>query len=181
MIGRTNGALRADHSTSSTLATTLLARSEIGPAAQAGVPVHGSWPVSRVPRLGLHDRERRQLHPKGKRFLDMARSYLRPCCENKQWPSRGVSRRLDQGRGLHRCRCRKNAPFHNVWPRDQKLKQIGALNLVQWEEGLDGISMVCLNKLPAAAPAWPLEDIQALVAEARADTKNHKYHDQDSL
>jgi SAM-dependent methyltransferase len=70
---------------------------------------------------------------------------------------------------------------HNVWPKDQKLKQIGALNLHQWEEGLEGISIGCLNKLPSDEPAWSLEDIQALVAEARADAKNHKYHGQYSL
>lgn len=70
---------------------------------------------------------------------------------------------------------------HNVWPKDERLKRIGALNLIQWDRGLEGISIGCLSKSWAEEPAWSIEDIHVLVAEARADARNRKYHGQYTL
>lgn len=67
---------------------------------------------------------------------------------------------------------------HNIWPKDERLKQIGALNLLQWDEGLEAISIGCLNKAPSDEPPWPMEEIHVLCAEARADARNHRYHGQ---
>jgi SAM-dependent methyltransferase len=67
---------------------------------------------------------------------------------------------------------------HNVWPKDKRLKKIGALNLLQWDQGLEAISIGCLNKMPSTEPAWSIEEIQALVAETLADARNHHYHGQ---
>jgi len=55
------------------------------------------------------------------------------------------------------------------------------MNLLQWEQGLEGVTIGCLNRSAADEPAWPIEEIQVLIAQARADAKNRTYHGQYSL
>lgn len=55
------------------------------------------------------------------------------------------------------------------------------MNLLQWEQGLEGITIGCLSRSASDEPAWSMEEIQALVAKARADSKNRNYHGQYSL
>ena len=70
---------------------------------------------------------------------------------------------------------------HSVWPKDEKLKKIGAFNHAQWEAGLEGITIGCLHRAPSDQPAWSLEECQQLAADARKDARNAKYHGQYSL
>ena len=55
---------------------------------------------------------------------------------------------------------KKVAIPHNIWPKDERLKKIGALNLMQWEQGLEAISIGCLNRSMSDQPAWTVEEIQ---------------------
>ena len=71
-------------------------------------------------------------------------------------------------------------PLH-IWPKDPRYKRIGAMNFLQWEKGLEGISIGCLSRSTSDEPAWSIEEIQVLMAKAKADAQNRKYHGQYNL
>lgn len=58
-----------------------------------------------------------------------------------------------------------------TWPKDSYMKTLGTFNLLQHLEGLEGIANVPLTKY-----GWSHEEIQVLLAKARADLKDRKIH-----
>lgn len=65
-----------------------------------------------------------------------------------------------------------------AWPKDKTWKQIGVWNYLQFEAGMEGIAIGCLAKTPGEEKAWTMDEINVLVAQARADMKNPKVHAQ---
>ncbi|GME43526.1 methyltransferase domain-containing protein [Neofusicoccum parvum] len=55
-----------------------------------------------------------------------------------------------------------------TWPKDKKLKEIGAFDLVQFLEGLEAISMRTLTTLRG----WSAEEVHVLLAKLREELKN---------
>lgn len=55
-----------------------------------------------------------------------------------------------------------------TWPKDKKLKEIGAFDLVQFLEGLEAISLRTLTQLRG----WTAEEVQVLLAKLREELKN---------
>ena len=76
---------------------------------------------------------------------------------------------------------RKFAIPHNIWPKDERLQRVGALNLFQWEQGIEGISIGCLSRAISDEPVWSMEEIRVLMAQAKADARNRRFHGQYSL
>lgn len=65
-----------------------------------------------------------------------------------------------------------------TWPRDKRLKEIGALNLLQM---LEAVEAICLGTLPHAPQPWSYEEIQVFLAGIRRDFTNRKIHGQYDL
>lgn len=65
-----------------------------------------------------------------------------------------------------------------VWPKNRKLKEIGALDYHQFLEGLEGISM----RIFTASEGWKPEEVQLFLVGVRQDLKNprlqaqHNFH-----
>ncbi|KAI1962327.1 hypothetical protein LOZ58_002664 [Ophidiomyces ophidiicola] len=59
-----------------------------------------------------------------------------------------------------------------TWPKDRKLKEIGAYNKLGWEEGLDGWAKFLFTKFLG----WSLEEVQILTAHIRNDIRNPHVH-----
>ncbi|KAF2190318.1 S-adenosyl-L-methionine-dependent methyltransferase [Zopfia rhizophila CBS 207.26] len=75
----------------------------------------------------------------------------------------------------------KDAGFINVesrllpiptgtWPKDKRLKEIGAFDLIQYLDNLDGISL----RIFTAAFGWSPEEVKVLCAKLRKDFRNPK-------
>lgn len=73
----------------------------------------------------------------------------------------------------------KDAGFVNVtakifpfpvgtWPKDKTLKEIGAFNLIQFLDNLEGVSL----RIWAAAYGWTAEEVKVLCAKVRPALKN---------
>ncbi|KAK2865212.1 hypothetical protein FQN49_003801 [Arthroderma sp. PD_2] len=58
-----------------------------------------------------------------------------------------------------------------TWPKDKRLKTVGALCVLQHLEGLGGMA-----NLPLIKKGWPQKEIQVLLAKAREDLRNRKIH-----
>ncbi|KAH8769255.1 S-adenosyl-L-methionine-dependent methyltransferase [Hyaloscypha finlandica] len=58
------------------------------------------------------------------------------------------------------------------WPRDRKMKEIGAYNRVGWDEGINGWAMFLFTKYLG----WQPEEIQVLCAQIRRDLRNKEIH-----
>ncbi|OAX77124.1 hypothetical protein ACJ72_08581 [Emergomyces africanus] len=59
-----------------------------------------------------------------------------------------------------------------TWPKDPKLKEMGAWNLLQFMEGVEGWSIAALTRYHG----WSLEEAQVALAHVRADAKNRSIH-----
>lgn len=59
------------------------------------------------------------------------------------------------------------------WPKDRRLKEIGAWNLLQMQMGMQGI---CLGTLCHTAQPWSAEEVEVFLAEIRRDHRNPKIH-----
>jgi hypothetical protein len=59
---------------------------------------------------------------------------------------------------------------------DDKQKQIGAFNQLQFEQGLEGLTIGMLTHRTPTENAWPMEEVHVLLAQVRADLKNPKCH-----
>jgi len=59
-----------------------------------------------------------------------------------------------------------------IWPKDKKLKQVGAFNHVQLKDGLEGFSLALYTRVLG----WRPEEVQALVAKVRKDLDDPKMH-----
>ncbi|KAI9801056.1 MAG: hypothetical protein M1833_002924 [Piccolia ochrophora] len=61
-----------------------------------------------------------------------------------------------------------------TWPKETKLKQVGAWNVLNILDGLEGWSL----KLFIHGHGWSVEEIQVLLAKVRNDIKDPKIHSQ---
>ncbi|KAI4275155.1 MAG: hypothetical protein L6R38_005941 [Xanthoria sp. 2 TBL-2021] len=79
----------------------------------------------------------------------------------------------------------RDAGFQNVqekkykvpigpWPKDKHLKTIGAWNLVQMENGLEGFTL----RLFTQTLGWKSEEVHVLLANVRKDLRNPRIHAQ---
>ncbi|KAL2051991.1 hypothetical protein ABVK25_007683 [Lepraria finkii] len=60
------------------------------------------------------------------------------------------------------------------WPKDKHLKTVGAWNLVQLENGLEGFTL----RLFTTVLGWKAEEVQVLLANVRKDIRDPKIHAQ---
>lgn len=58
------------------------------------------------------------------------------------------------------------------WPKNKHLKRVGALELVNMVDGIEGLSLRLLSKVLGMKP----EDVQILLMEVRGEVKNSKIH-----
>jgi hypothetical protein len=65
-----------------------------------------------------------------------------------------------------------------TWPKDKSHKQIGAYNLLQFSQGLEGIAIGCLTTISSGDKPWNMTEVQALVAETRRDLRDGRLHGQ---
>ncbi|KIX96766.1 uncharacterized protein Z520_07486 [Fonsecaea multimorphosa CBS 102226] len=63
-----------------------------------------------------------------------------------------------------------------TWPKDTTYKQVGICNYLQFQAGMEGIAIGCLVR--TAPDPWSMEEVQALLAEARKDMKSPRIHGQ---
>ncbi|KAK1755495.1 S-adenosyl-L-methionine-dependent methyltransferase [Echria macrotheca] len=59
-----------------------------------------------------------------------------------------------------------------AWPRDERLKTVGAWNLMQIENGLEGLSM----RLFTGVLKWEEEDVRVLLDKVRRDLRDPRIH-----
>ncbi|KAK4446864.1 secondary metabolism regulator LAE1 [Podospora aff. communis PSN243] len=60
----------------------------------------------------------------------------------------------------------------NTWPRDPRLKEIGALNCVNMKDGIEGMLM----GVGTRGLGWTVEDIKLLASVAKDDIDNRRIH-----
>jgi len=58
------------------------------------------------------------------------------------------------------------------WPKDERLKMVGAWNLVNCLEGIEGFTMGLFTRMLG----WTAEEVQALLVGVRKDLQDHKIH-----
>ncbi|KAL5332377.1 S-adenosyl-L-methionine-dependent methyltransferase [Aspergillus crustosus] len=59
-----------------------------------------------------------------------------------------------------------------IWPREKRMKEIGALNMLQFLEGLEAFSTATFTNILG----WEIEEVQAFLALVRRDAKDSKVH-----
>jgi len=59
-----------------------------------------------------------------------------------------------------------------MWPKDKKLKEIGAYNLMQFLDGLDGISMAVMTRIRG----WKAEEVTVFLPDVKKDLRNRDIH-----
>lgn len=64
-----------------------------------------------------------------------------------------------------------------VWPKDKQLKEVGAFNLVQLREGLEGFSLALFTRVLG----WSPDEVQVLLSKVRKDLDNRNIHAQNDL
>lgn len=64
-----------------------------------------------------------------------------------------------------------------IWPKNKKLKDIGAFNLVQLKDGLEGFSL----RLFTHALGWAPEELQDLLGKVRKDLGDKTIHAQNDM
>lgn len=76
----------------------------------------------------------------------------------------------------------ENAGFVNIreekfripqgnWPKDPVLKETGMMNLVQFLEGVEGMSLKVFGML-----GWSRVEIEVLLAQVRSEIRSNTYH-----
>lgn len=60
----------------------------------------------------------------------------------------------------------------NPWPKDKRMKMVGAFERANFLEGLEGMSL----RLFQRGLGWTPEETQVLLAKVRTEVKNPKYH-----
>jgi len=58
------------------------------------------------------------------------------------------------------------------WPKDSKLKEIGAFNLVNMLEGLEALSLALFTRVLG----WSIEEVMAFLPSVRQDIKRKEMH-----
>lgn len=77
----------------------------------------------------------------------------------------------------------EEAGFHNVvetiyiwptngWPQDPKLKELGKWNLINFESGLEGVSLALFTRVLG----WSKDQVLSLCADVRNELRNPKVH-----
>ncbi|KAG5800315.1 hypothetical protein H9Q69_000613 [Fusarium xylarioides] len=77
----------------------------------------------------------------------------------------------------------EKAGFHNVvetiyiwptnsWPQDPKLKELGKWNLINFESGLEGVSLALFTRVLG----WSKDQVLSLCADVRNELRNPKVH-----
>jgi len=64
-----------------------------------------------------------------------------------------------------------------IWPKDKRLKEVGAFNMLQLKEGLEGFSL----RLFTGVLGWTPEEVQVLLSKVRKDLDNKDIHAQDDF
>ncbi|KAL4885490.1 S-adenosyl-L-methionine-dependent methyltransferase [Aspergillus karnatakaensis] len=59
-----------------------------------------------------------------------------------------------------------------IWPRERRMKEIGALNMLQFLEGLEAFSTATFTNILG----WEIEEVQVFLAQVRKDAKDSKVH-----
>ncbi|KAI9789593.1 MAG: hypothetical protein M1816_005902 [Peltula sp. TS41687] len=59
-----------------------------------------------------------------------------------------------------------------LWPKDKKLKEIGAWNLLQIQQGMEAFSLAPLTRVMN----WKVEEVQLLLAKVCTDLKDSRIH-----
>ncbi|OCL12117.1 hypothetical protein AOQ84DRAFT_285851, partial [Glonium stellatum] len=62
-------------------------------------------------------------------------------------------------------------PF-GMWPREKRMKQIGALNYLQFEEGMEAFSLGLFTRVLG----WSVERVQLYLVDVRKDMRNKDMH-----
>ncbi|KAL4938064.1 hypothetical protein BDV06DRAFT_215403 [Aspergillus oleicola] len=99
---------------------------------------------------------------------------LKECCER-------IKRPVTIGKDL--VRVVTEAGFGNVhhrvfqlplgtWPREKRMKDIGALNMYQMLDGLEAFSAATFTNILG----WSIEEVQILLAQVRKDAKDRSVH-----
>ena len=60
----------------------------------------------------------------------------------------------------------------NAWPKDKKLKEVGKFQLLNYTEGLEGLSLGLFTR----GLQWQPAEVQVLVAKVRAELKDKSIH-----
>jgi hypothetical protein len=60
----------------------------------------------------------------------------------------------------------------NSWPKGPKLKELGKWNLVNFDAGLEGVSLVLFTRVLG----WSKDEILTLCADVRKEMTNSKVH-----
>lgn len=77
----------------------------------------------------------------------------------------------------------KDAGFTNItrrtfkwpigtWPKEMRMKQLGAYNRLGWEEGIDGWAMFLFTKYLG----WQREEVQILIANIKRELRDPNIH-----
>ncbi|KIV91741.1 hypothetical protein PV10_06250 [Exophiala mesophila] len=66
---------------------------------------------------------------------------------------------------------RFHCPVGN-WPKDSRLKEVGSYNRLQWEEGIDGWSMMLLTSILN----WSREEVEVYLARMRTGLRTRGIH-----
>lgn len=61
------------------------------------------------------------------------------------------------------------------WPRDQKFKEAGMVNIQHWMSGIEGWCMWLLTKYGEPEP-WTKDQVHVFCAKMRTELKNPHYH-----
>ena len=61
---------------------------------------------------------------------------------------------------------------NGAWPKDPRLKEIGAYHMSTLFDGLDAISLSLFTHMLG----WKIEDVNSFLTEVKADLKNKKIH-----
>lgn len=64
-----------------------------------------------------------------------------------------------------------------LWPKDRLMKEVGAFNLVQMKEGLEGFSLALFTR----NLGWSPEELQVLLSKVRKDMDNRNVHAQNDI
>ena len=64
-----------------------------------------------------------------------------------------------------------------LWPKDKKLKEVGAFNLVQLKEGLEGFSLALFTRVLG----WSPDEVQILLTKVRKDLSDSHIHAQNDM
>ena len=64
-----------------------------------------------------------------------------------------------------------------LWPKDKKMKEVGAFNLVQLKEGLEGFSMALFTRVLG----WSPDEVRILLSKVSKDLSDKNIHAQNDM